>query len=228
MTPNRTDFESRLILAIDAGSPVVSTALARGGQVVAELQGPSGRSSQGLVQMIDTLLSEIDAEIKELGGILALRGPGSFTGLRVGLSTCLGLHQALGAPATTLTTLETLASVSPERDLIVVAVVQSIRQSWLVQRFRANDIPEPLSEARSISTDELAAEDADLLIGFDLSVLPIAEEGGVRTPMLDAPPLAGPALRLLRRKRGNDWDPSGLVQPLYLQAVSATPAAPTR
>ena len=229
MTPNWTDFETRLTLAIDAGSPVVSTALARGGKVVAERQGPSGRSSQGLVQMIDALLSEVDADIGEVGGIVALRGPGSFTGLRVGLSTCLGLHQALGAPATTLTTFETLAAVAPERDLIVVAAVESIRQSWLIQRFRADDIPEPLSEARSVTIDQLAAEDADLLIGFGLSDLSIVDEGKLRAPVLDAPPLAGPALQLLRRKGDLEWDPSGLVRPLYLQAVSATPpAAPTR
>jgi tRNA threonylcarbamoyladenosine biosynthesis protein TsaB len=179
--------------------------------------------------MIDALLSEADADIEELGGILALRGPGSFTGLRVGLATCLGLHQALDAPATTLTTFETLASVSPERDLIVLAVVESIRRSWLVQRFRAADIPEPLSEPRSVSTAELVAEDADLLIGFGLSHLSTVEEAKLGAPVLDAPPLAGPALRLLGRKRSFEWDPSGLVRPLYLQAVSATPpAAPAR
>ena len=111
----RTEIDTRLILAVDAGSPIVSAALARDGKILAERQSPGRKSSQDLIQMIDALLAEADSRVSDLEGILALRGPGSFTGLRVGLATCLGLHQALGVPATTLTTFETLASLSQER-----------------------------------------------------------------------------------------------------------------
>ena len=223
MTRNRTDLPTRLTLAVDAGSPVVSVALAREGSVIAETHRPSGRASGGLLQMIDTLLSEVGAEVSQLGGIVALRGPGSFTGLRVGLATCLGLHQALGIPATTVTTFETLASLSPERELTVLAVVESIRQSWLGQSFRAGEIPEPISEPRLLTDDELAAEDADLLIGFGLTDHPRRPTRGRKRSLQDAPPLASRALLLHGRKLRDRWDPSGLVRPLYLQAVSATP-----
>ena len=116
--------------------------------MLAERQSPSGRSSPGLVPMIDALLSDVDSEVGELGGILALRGPGSFTGLRVGLATCLGLHQALGVPATPLTTFEALAAVSPEANLTVMAAVESIRQTWLVQAFRTDVVPASLGDPR--------------------------------------------------------------------------------
>jgi len=178
--------------------------------------------------MIDALLSDVDADVGELSGILALRGPGSFTGLRVGLATCLGLHQALRVPATTLTTFETLAAVSPEMNLTVIAAVESIRQSWLVQNFRTDVVPEPLGHPRVVSAEELAAETVDLVIGFGLGDRSIPDKQAFRTPILEPPPLAGRALILADSKPG-EWDPSGLVRPLYLQALSAAkPATPER
>ena len=228
MTENRTEVETRIFLAVDAGSPVVSAAVSSRGEVLAERQSPGGRSSQGLVQMIDALLSDVGLEVGDLEGIVALRGPGSFTGLRVGLATCLGFHQALGVPATTLTTFETLAATSPEKDLTLIAAVESIRSSWLVQRFRAGTVPEPLGEASIVSSEELAAEDVDLVIGFGLDEISIPSASEFRAPTLEPPPLAGQALILHDRKRA-EWDPTGLVRPLYLQALAAArPATPAR
>lgn len=220
MTENRTEIHAPTILAVDTGSPVVSVAVARNGEVLAERQSPSGRSSPGLVPMIDALLSDVDSEVGELGGILALRGPGSFTGLRVGLATCLGLHQALGVPATTLTTFEALAAVSPEANLTVMAAVESIRQTWLVQTFRTDVVPDSLGDPRIISTDELAAERVDLIIGFGLGDISMPANQAFRAAILEPPPLASHALILQERRQG-EWDPSGLVRPLYLQALSA-------
>lgn len=225
MTENRTEVASRSILAVDTGSPVVSAAIAKNGEVLVERQSPSGRSSQGLVHMIDALLADAGEKVGDLGGILALRGPGSFTGLRVGLATCLGLHQALGVPATTLTTFETLAAVSPEMDLTILAAVESIRQSWLVQAFRADVVPESLGEPRIVSTDDLAAENVDLVIGFGLGNISMPAARAFRAPILEPPPLATHALILQQRKQ-EEWDPSGLVRPLYLQALSAAQSVP--
>ena len=55
---NRTEIDSRLILAVDAGSPVISAALAKDGKILAERQSPGRKSSQDLIQMIDALLAE--------------------------------------------------------------------------------------------------------------------------------------------------------------------------
>ncbi len=221
MTQNSADIEPRITLAIDAGSPIVSAALARDGELLAERYTQIRRSSLELIPMIDDLLSEVGSCTSDLGGILGLRGPGSFTGLRVGLATCLGLHQALGVPAATLTTFETIASVSPERDLVVLAAVESIRHSWLVQTFRADEVPEPLDEPRTVAAEELAAAKADLVIGFGVNSISPRAGRAFRAAILEPPPLAGQALMLWGRKQ-EQWDPSGLVRPLYLQALSAT------
>ena len=222
---NRTEVDTRLILAVDSGSPIVSAALARDGKILAESQSPGRKSSQDLIQMIDALLAEAASRVSDLEGILALRGPGSFTGLRVGLATCLGLHQALGVPATTLTTFETLASLSQERNQVVISAVESIRESWLVQTFRSGVVPEPLTEPRSVSTEELVAAGADLFIGFGLREITAPERPEFRDQVLAPPPLARHALSLHARRHSAEWSPAGLVQPLYLQAPAAKPAA---
>ena len=102
-----------LLLALDTGSPTVSVALARDGALVAERAIAMERSSVQLLGLIRDVLDETGARPADLTGVVALRGPGSFTGLRIGLATVLGFHQALGVPATALETLQVLAAPHP-------------------------------------------------------------------------------------------------------------------
>ena len=102
-----------LLLALDTGSPTVSVALASGGALVAERAVSMERSSVQLLGLIRDVLDEAGARPADLTGVVALRGPGSFTGLRIGLATVLGFHQALGVPATALETLRVLAAPHP-------------------------------------------------------------------------------------------------------------------
>jgi tRNA threonylcarbamoyl adenosine modification protein YeaZ len=98
-----------LLLALDTASPTVSVALARGPELLGERSIAMERSSALLLALVHEVLSEAGARPADLAGVVALRGPGSFTGVRIGLATVLGLHQALGMPATALETLRVLA-----------------------------------------------------------------------------------------------------------------------
>ncbi len=97
---------------MDTASPTVSVAVGRGGEALAVRSVELRRSSEALLRLVDEALEEAGAGLRDLDGILALRGPGSFTGLRVGLATAFGLHQALGTPATAVPTLEVLVSAA--------------------------------------------------------------------------------------------------------------------
>ena len=202
------------LLAFDTGSPVVSVALALPDRVDT-LTTPQGRSSRELIAMIDELLASAGLEARDLEAIGAARGPGSFTGLRVGLATAIGLNQASGVRAGAVSTFEVLASHYTERtaapDPVVVAVVDAHRDRWFTQRMRLGTDGTARADGPPEITSRADLERSDLpLVGHGASALEPAA-GAV-----DATELAPD---LLRRMRDQDfpWGFSTLVEPLYLR-----------
>ena len=101
------------LLAIDTCGPSGSVALGRlTGQKI-EILGQielEGRSySATLVAAVGELLTRVGIAVRELGAIVVVNGPGSFTGVRVGLSAAKGLCEAAGIPAVAVSRLEVLA-----------------------------------------------------------------------------------------------------------------------
>jgi tRNA threonylcarbamoyl adenosine modification protein YeaZ len=145
-----------LVLALDAGSPMVSVAVGRGGEVLAAGAVALQRSSTQLLALVAEVLGAAAAEPADLAGVVALAGPGSFTGLRVGLATALGLVQGLGVRAQAVPTLAALAAASeaPPGSL-VIAAVDALRGEWSAQAFRAGPVPVPLSEMALAPAGEL-------------------------------------------------------------------------
>ncbi len=98
-----------LTLAFDTATSAATTALVRDGEVLGE------RVSRAVAVLedADQLLRESGAERAELTGIVVGTGPGSFTGLRLGLATARGLALALDLPAAGVPTLDALAAGAP-------------------------------------------------------------------------------------------------------------------
>ena len=209
------------LLAFDTGSPVVSVALALPDRVDT-LATPQGRSSRELIAMIDELLAGAGLEARDLGGIGAARGPGSFTGLRVGLATAIGLHQASGVRAGAVSTFEILASHYAERAAApapaVLAAVDAHRDRWFAQRvrLRADGTAETDGPAEIRSRSDLERRTLPV-VGHGLTALELPA-GAVEATEL--------APDLLRRMRNGDfpWGLATLVEPLYLRApATSTP-----
>jgi tRNA threonylcarbamoyladenosine biosynthesis protein TsaB len=103
-----------LLLAIDTCGPTGSVALARlNGEILeplgeTELEGRSFTST--LIAGIENLLQQTGATPADLDACVAVCGPGSFTGVRIGLSTAMGLSEGLQKPLATVTRLEVLAA----------------------------------------------------------------------------------------------------------------------
>jgi len=99
------------ILALDTTSPSGSLTIRSNGVTVAEL---TLHSSDGFAHIIfpaiDQVLSQAGVRLAEIDGFAAASGPGSFTGLRVGLSAVKGLAESMGKPAAGISNLRALAS----------------------------------------------------------------------------------------------------------------------
>jgi tRNA threonylcarbamoyladenosine biosynthesis protein TsaB len=98
-----------LTLAFDTATDVATSALLEDGDLLAERTGPPAR----LLEDIDTLFREHDAEPRELKRIVVGTGPGSFTSLRMGLAASRALALALDAKVAGVSTLDALAASAP-------------------------------------------------------------------------------------------------------------------
>jgi tRNA threonylcarbamoyladenosine biosynthesis protein TsaB len=107
------------ILALDTTSERASLALRRDGVTLAELAIPSSEGYAHLIfQAIASLLSNAGVHLHEIDCFAAASGPGSFTGVRVGLAAVKGLAAALDKPVAGISNLRALASFGNLRPVI--------------------------------------------------------------------------------------------------------------
>jgi len=141
-----------LILAIETATLSGSVALSRDGDLLSSLRGDDTISHS------NTLLSDINAVLKDGGKSLnsvdvfaVATGPGSFTGLRIGIATVKGLAFSLQRPCIGIPTLEAIAHSAGICDT-VVAVLPAGRGEVFVQMFAVSaDNILPLDKATHIS-----------------------------------------------------------------------------
>ena len=108
-----------LVLAADTSLPILSVALIRDRALIGALamEGKGSRNEK-LLPAIDWLLTENAIDRKQIDLFAVTRGPGSFTGVRIGLATLQGLGVALQRPVCTMSTHEAIAHETRGRVVI--------------------------------------------------------------------------------------------------------------
>ena len=100
-----------LILSLDTSTQNCSVALHKNGQLITqELVTEEGSHSKALTLLIEKVMKTAGIELSELSAVAVSNGPGSYTGLRIGLATAKGICFALDKPLICLPTLQVLAS----------------------------------------------------------------------------------------------------------------------
>ncbi|HEX2061650.1 MAG TPA: tRNA (adenosine(37)-N6)-threonylcarbamoyltransferase complex dimerization subunit type 1 TsaB, partial [Thermoanaerobaculia bacterium] len=109
-----------LVLSADTSLPILSVALIRDGALLGALalEGKGSRNEK-LLPAIDWLLAENGVDRREIDLFAVTRGPGSFTGVRIGLATMQGLAMAIGKPVCAMSTHEAAAFGEAGRVAIV-------------------------------------------------------------------------------------------------------------
>jgi tRNA threonylcarbamoyladenosine biosynthesis protein TsaB len=159
-----------LILAIDTATSCSSLALTRGsagsvivgqgGQVLASLSlNSSVTHSRRLLSAIDWLLAEAETDLSMVEGFAVSIGPGSFTGLRIGMATAKGLATATGKPLLGVSTLDDLAFNCTGEHLIC-AVLDARKKEVYACFYQADGqgIPRRVGVIRVLDPKKLAAE----------------------------------------------------------------------
>lgn len=115
-------------LAIDTSTNTASLALAHGSEILVELSWHCGQNhSTTLLPYLARLLNQTGSGLGSLDAIIVARGPGSFNGLRVGISTAKGLAFSLGIPVVGISTLAATAYQHAETGLPVCPVFNACR-----------------------------------------------------------------------------------------------------
>jgi tRNA threonylcarbamoyladenosine biosynthesis protein TsaB len=151
-------------------------------------------------------------------------GPGSFTGLRVGLAFAQGLGAALDRPVVGVSTLDALAASSPATGL--VAAVIDARRGQVYARLFRDGVAMGAAEALplDVAVDSIlqaAAGNAPTLVGSGALLLAEAFPDRLADAVLR--PLAAPTPEALARLTATADPTTALPRPLYLRAPDATP-----
>lgn len=145
----------QITLAIESAIGGGSLSLLRGDAEVANWFGSSNVSkAEDLLANIDAMLAANDISKREIELVAVSAGPGSFTGIRIGIATALGLKTGLGIEMSSVSALEAMAFTQRNREFITAAVPTG-RNAVGVQSFRrAAAIISPLDKPRTLAEDE--------------------------------------------------------------------------
>lgn len=103
-------FKNMKILAIDTSSKVCSVALLENNEVIDELDLDDGKThSENLMPLIDEILKKNNISIKQIEMLACCVGPGSFTGIRIGVATLKPIAEVLNIKVASVTSLEVLS-----------------------------------------------------------------------------------------------------------------------
>jgi tRNA threonylcarbamoyladenosine biosynthesis protein TsaB len=113
------------LLAIETSTEACSVALVHGDQVIERSELAPRRHAELVLPMADDLLAEAGLSRHALDGIAVGRGPGAFTGVRLGVSLAQGMAMALDLPVVTVSSLEALALEAPYDEAAILAVIDA-------------------------------------------------------------------------------------------------------
>jgi len=219
------------LLTIQTATPAGSVALTHGehllGELFLDVRRPHG---EWLLGAIDQLLGAAGMKVDDLDGFGVTIGPGSFTGLRVGLATVKGLALATGKPVAGVSTLQTLAMQAPHAALPVCALLDARKNEVYAGRYVWEEgAPHPTGPERVLPPEQLLAElvGEALFVGDGATVYRtlITRQMGARAHFLPAaynpPRAAHAALLALRVFTAGEARSAAQVNPVYIRPSEA-------
>lgn len=220
------------LILIETSAELCSVAFSEGGRIISSRKSNSPRVHASMTaQYIKDMLDEGGRKVKDFDAVCVSMGPGSYTGLRVGVSTAKGLCFGSGLPLIGIGTLDILVNRAISRSLVpdgcgrIVPMIDARRMEVYTAEFSPEG--RQLSEVRPCIVDEgtfssLKAEAPVLFIGdgVDKCRETIGEDNAVFVQTCpEAEDILGPATRAYKEKRFEDV---AYFEPFYLKQFVAT------
>jgi tRNA threonylcarbamoyladenosine biosynthesis protein TsaB len=214
-----------MILAIDTATRSASLAVHDGHTVRAEFTwDTSDHHTVELMPRIVEMLAQINVSIDQISGLGVAIGPGSFTGVRVGVAAAKGLAMARHIPIVGVRSTDVLAYAVRWCQPPLVVVVRAGRGRWIAARYLKEDEWQPAGDFTLTTADVIGADwDETTTLCGELSE---SEQGTVQQRLGDRVQLLPPAFSLRRagflaeiawqRIQANRVDDPATIQPIYL------------
>ena len=149
------------ILALESSAKAASAAICDGDKLIGQYWQNSGLThSRTLLKMAENVLADSGLSTSDIEMIAVSKGPGSFTGIRIGVAAAKGLAWADNLPLCAVSSLEAMAWPLADRDGAVICPVMDARlkQVYNAKFLAENNELTRLCEDRAISLEELAKE----------------------------------------------------------------------
>ena len=220
------------ILALDTATQLCSLALVKAGQLTAELNLTVKAGHSGsLLPAVEQLLELGGLEPRELDLIACGLGPGSFTGIRIGLATAKGLATGLNCQLAGVCTLDALAAAARPSELPVVALLDARKGEVFCASYAADG--RRLSEPLNLKpTDALKLMNtASLLTGDGLSLYGASFRQALGSAFRCTPPtLWQPRASMIAQLAAVQTErlPAHAIKPFYVRDSDAVQCLPGR
>ena len=220
-----------LIFGIESSAKAASAALCRDGELIAQYYQCAGLThSRTLLPMAEELLRGTDTALGDLDGVAVAVGPGSFTGVRIGVAAVKGLCFGAEKPAAGVSTLEAMAwnGLAAAPGEIVCCCMDARRGQVYNALFEISDgAPARLVPDRAVTLEELAAElrrygRAVFLTGDGAQLaLGALSAAGLSCRLAPGPLLMQSAWGVCMAARGLEMQSAEKLLPVYLRLSQA-------
>ncbi len=217
------------ILALDTATSSCSVALWADGVKACRATVMERGHAEALMPMVIEVLAEAGVAFADVDLVAVTTGPGSFTGLRIGLAAARGMALAASLPCFGVTTLEAVAESIDHRrhaDKMVLAALDSKRGDIFAQVFGAVD--HPLEQPAAVSADDLPriiSAGPVVVVGSaaDTAVRVLTDAGIQAVAATPAVPVATAVAAIAARRWPNDEELSRPPAPMYLRPPDTGP-----
>ena len=146
-----------LVLSVDSSSATATCALVKDDQILGEINLNSKREHSVIIMdLIDEILKRYNLTIKDVDAFAISEGPGSFTGLRIGMATIKGMAFSTNKPCISISTLDTLAYNVVNFDGIICPIIDALRDNVYTNLYKNIDGKlTAISEGTCLSLTEL-------------------------------------------------------------------------